>query len=97
MMDPRVVAALAAWRKSKEPAGDACVFLHADSSSFEIDKLADLLRRRLWLRQVRRHELHNKGENRGRLRAHDLRGTLVKRSLATGVLRHGFRTARDTR
>jgi hypothetical protein len=33
---------------------------------------------------VRRAELHNDGENRGRLRVHDLRGTFVTLALASG-------------
>ena len=83
-LDSGVTAALATWRKRQEPAGDALVFLDAQGNPFEIEELARLLRRRLWEAEVRRVELHTKGENRGRLRAHDLRGTFVTLSLSNG-------------
>ncbi len=60
------------------------MFLDAEGQPFEVDKLARLLRRQLWAAGVRRSELHTKGENRGRLRAHDLRGTFVTLALAAG-------------
>jgi integrase len=60
------------------------VFPSSDGAAFEATRLADLLRARLWEAQVRRPELHNEGENRGRFRVHDLRGTLVTLSLANG-------------
>jgi len=66
------------------PADDALVFPSADGAAFESTRLADLLRARLWQAEVRRSELHNKGENRGRFRVHDLRGTFVTLSLANG-------------
>ncbi len=47
-------------------------------------ELAKLLRARLWEADVRRPELHESGENRSRLRAHDLRGTFVTLALAAG-------------
>jgi len=83
-LDAGVGAALAAWRKSKEPAADGLVFVDQDGNPFEINALARLLRRRLWEAEVRRPELHTKGENRGLLRAHDLRGTFVTLALANG-------------
>lgn len=66
------------------PADGALVFPSSDGAAFEATRLSTLLRARLWEAQVRRPELHNKGENRGRFRVHDLRGTFVTLSLANG-------------
>jgi integrase len=71
-LDAGVVAALSALRKEREPAGETAVFLDAEGNPFEIHELARRLRQQLWEAKVRRSELHTKGENRGRLRVHDL-------------------------
>jgi len=60
------------------------VFPSPDGSAFEVDRLASVLRARLWEAKARRAELHTSGENRGRLRVHDLRGTFVTLNLAAG-------------
>jgi len=83
-LDPGVAQALLALRKRKQPAGNALVFTDADGNPFEVQVLARLLRSRLWTAEVRRPELHTKGENRSPLRAHDLRGTFVTLALANG-------------
>lgn len=80
-LDLGVCRALARRWELTRPRPTARVF---DASGLEPDKLAKLLRTRLWEAGVRRPELHESGENRGRLRAHDLRGTFVTLALAAG-------------
>jgi integrase len=83
-LDPDVTEALrrhVAERGAKR--GDA-LFLDEGGHPFENDKLAERLRDDLRLAGVDRPELFNAGENTGKLRAHDLRGTFVTLSLANG-------------
>jgi len=83
-LDPGVSQALKALRRIRKPAAKALVFTDADGNAFEVQVLARLLRAQLWSAEVRRPELHTKGENRSPLRAHDLRGTFVTLALANG-------------
>ena len=83
-LDAGVVRALQVVSNRCVPDDNALVFPAPDGAIFETSRLADLLRGRLWQAEVRRSELHNKGENRGRFRVHDLRGTFVTLPLANG-------------
>lgn len=80
-LDVGVCRALARRCQLTRPRPTARVF---EGPGLESDKLAKLLRARLLEADVRRPELHASGENRGRLRAHDLRGTFVTLALAAG-------------
>src|SRR5204862_7470897 len=79
-LNPGVVRALTAW---KERSTHAFVFADADGI-LDIDGIAERLRGDLKSAGQDRAELHEKGENRGRFRVHDLRGTFVTLSLANG-------------
>jgi integrase len=83
-LDPAVRAALAAYVKLKGIEKGALMFTDEHGRAHESDKLAERLRAHLWAAGVRRPELHESGENRNKLRAHDLRGTFVTLSLANG-------------
>ena len=83
-LDPGVTRALQAVHDRCQPEDEALVFPSPEGAAFEVDRLAVVLRARLWQAEVRRPELHTSGENRGRLRVHDLRGTFVTLSLANG-------------
>jgi integrase len=84
-LDPGVARALRVWREQHRAGDtpDAPVFSD-EHGSFEDRSLAKRLRSHLKLAAVERSELFAKGENRGQLRAHDLRGTFVTLSLAQG-------------
>jgi integrase len=79
-MDPGVTRALQAWREQND---HDFVFVH-DGGVFDPDGLAERLRADLLAAGVDRAELHTAGENRGKFRVHDLRGTFVTLSLAAG-------------
>jgi integrase len=86
VMDASVVRALVAWRERYHPNAESehPVFVAADGSPLEVRKLSCQLKRDLRAAGITRHELFNRGENRAPIRAHDLRGTFVTLSLATG-------------
>jgi integrase len=60
------------------------VFSDETGAMLENDKLAEKVRDHLLAAGVDRAELHTAGENRGKFRVHDLRGTFVTLSLANG-------------
>ncbi len=80
-----VAAALGAWRRLRADLDDSSrVFVEHDSDGLDIEHLAQHLRDHLREAGVLRHELHEKGVNRGRLTVHCLRHSFVTRSLACG-------------
>lgn len=79
-LNPGVTRALKAW---KERSTHAFVFADEDGI-LDIDGIAQRLRDDLMASGVDRAELHKQGENRGRFRVHDLRGTFVTLALANG-------------
>jgi integrase len=81
-MDPGVVRALKAWKRIVGD-GFQFVFVHGEGILGK-DQLAERLRADLLTAKVDRAELHKDGENRGKFRVHDLRGTFVTLSLANG-------------
>jgi integrase len=74
-----VARALRLW---KERSTHAQVFAY--DSVLDVDGIAERLRGDLMSAGVERAELHTAGENRGRFRVHDLRGTFVTLALANG-------------
>ena len=83
-LDPAVTRALTRWVALNKLQRGALLFADEFGRPFEVDKLAERLRRHLLAAGVDRHELHNTGTNRRQLRAHDLRSTFVTLSLANG-------------
>jgi integrase len=83
-LDPGVTRALTLWHKLVPHEPSDFVFPPSSERDFEPSRLSGTLRSRLWAAGARRSELHNVGENRGKLRVHDLRGTFVTLSLANG-------------
>ena len=83
-LDPGVTRALSNWVAVSKLERGALLFTDEFGRPYDVDKLAERLRRHLMAAGVDRNELHNTGTNRRRLRAHDLRGTFVTLSLANG-------------
>jgi len=83
-LDPGVVEGLRRYVTRRGAERGAALFLDDAGVELDNDKLAEQLRVDLLAAGVTRAELHEAGENRGRLRAHDLRGTFVTLSLANG-------------
>ncbi len=83
-LDAGVARALRAYVKLRGAKRGDFLFVDEDGQPFDHDKLAGQLRADLEAAGVDRHELFNAGENTGKLRAHDLRGTFVTLNLANG-------------
>lgn len=83
-MGDDVCRALTAWCAMRKIKRGALVFTDPDGDPITVAKLARTLRSHIATAKIDRPELTEKGTNRGRLRAHDLRGTFVTLSLAAG-------------
>jgi integrase len=83
-MDPGVAAALRAYVERRKAKRGAPLFAEDDGQPIDVSSLAGQLRADLEAAGVDRAELFEGGENWGKLRAHDLRGTFVTLSLANG-------------
>ena len=85
-LDPGVVRALRALRERHCQAADDTdrVFLDEHGRPYDSDTLAKRLRRHLKAARVGRLQLYSTTAQRGRVRAHDLRGTFVTLSHAQG-------------
>lgn len=83
-LDKGVARALAAYAEIRGIKKGQLVFTDEAGEALQDDKLAELVRDHLSEAGVDREELHTSTENRGRFRAHDLRGTFVTLSLAAG-------------
>ncbi len=83
-LDAATARALRAYVKLRGAKRGDYLFVDDAGQPFENDKLAEQLRTDLGAAGVDRHELFNAGENTGKLRAHDLRGTFVTLGLANG-------------
>lgn len=94
-MDVDVVVALRAYVKRRNAKEGAILFVNDDGIGFEDESLAKLLRADLNAAGVTRSELHENGENKRRMRAHDLRGTFVTLSVPCSVRSRRCRRARS--
>ncbi|MBK8942029.1 MAG: tyrosine-type recombinase/integrase [Polyangiaceae bacterium] len=89
-LSPDVARVLRWWRDQREAESPAFVepgapvFVQANGDKVNVDRLAERLRLALGAAGVKRPELFEATSARLRLRAHDLRGTFVTVSLATG-------------
>lgn len=80
-----VAETLGAWRSLRaDPDDSSRVFVEHDSDGLDIEHLAQRLRDHVRKAGVVRHELHERGINRGRLTVHCLRHSFVTRALACG-------------
>ena len=89
--DPRTWAvgddvqrALSRWCELRKLSRGDLVFTDHAGDPITVGKLAEQLRTHVTAAGIDRPELTERGTNRGRLRAHDLRGTFVTLALATG-------------
>lgn len=83
-LDRAVKSALVAYVKLRGLKRGDLIFTDEEGQQLDSARLADVVRDHLETAGVDRDELHKAGENRGRFRAHDLRGTFVTLSLANG-------------